>query len=99
MADDMLICENFERHISTIFTLTDEEGKTADLVLTEVTLLSASSDTAQRAQFSLLFVSNDPAIRPQAIYSLSHADMGDMAIFLVPVARSETGVSYEACFG
>lgn len=99
MADDMFVCENFERHIGTIFVLTDEAGQAADLALTEVTGLSASSGAERRAQFSVLFKSSEATIRPQAIYSLSHAEMGDMALFLVPVAQDNSGVSYEACFG
>ncbi|MES2056444.1 MAG: hypothetical protein V4564_10945 [Pseudomonadota bacterium] len=99
MADDMLVLEDFERHIGTTFVLTDETGQTADLVLTEVTAVSASSAAAQRAQFSLLFTSHEAIVRPQTVYSLGHAEMGDLAIFLVPIARNETGVSYEACFG
>ncbi|MGH6614343.1 DUF6916 family protein [Sphingomonas sp.] len=99
MADDMLGCENFERHIGTTFVMTDEAGQATDLVLTEASALGSSLGAGQRAQFSVLFKSSEATIRPQAIYLLSHAEMGDMTLFLVPVAQDKAGVSYEACFG
>lgn len=51
-----------------------------------------------RAPFCLTFEAPEPAL-PQRIYRLEHAQMGGMDIFLVPVARTATGLNYEAVFG
>ena len=51
-----------------------------------------------RAPFSLVFLGPDEPLLPQAIYALSHADLGVLEIFLVPIARGADGVRYEAIF-
>lgn len=48
--------------------------------------------------FSLTFEAPaDPAL-PQCIYRVEHPELDAMDIFLVPVARTATGLHYEAVF-
>lgn len=52
-----------------------------------------------RAPFSLTFEAPAEPVLPQRIYRLIHATWGSLDVFLVPVARSATGLHYEAVFG
>jgi len=49
-----------------------------------------------RQAFALLFQSSVQL--PQSTYALSHPALGELALFLVPVARGSDGVQYEAIF-
>src|SRR3982751_229156 len=48
--------------------------------------------------FSLLFKGPQTPFMPQAVYKLKHAELGELEIFLVPVARDQDGFEYEAVF-
>lgn len=99
MIDGILACEDFAAHLGTSFTLVDPEGATTELVLTDaVAQSSLKRADAPREPFSLQFKAADGIVRPQFSYLLQHAAMGDQHIFLVPVAKDESGVTYEACF-
>jgi hypothetical protein len=51
-----------------------------------------------REPFSLEFVGR-PAAHAQRMYRLSHPQVGDLEVFLVPVGASDAGVAYEVSFG
>ncbi|MBB3455016.1 hypothetical protein FHT86_003315 [Rhizobium sp. BK313] len=51
-----------------------------------------------RAPFSLLFRSGSKVLLPQQIYKLNNATLGILDIFLVPVARDQHGIIYQAIF-
>jgi len=48
--------------------------------------------------FSLVFRGPRSPLLPQAQYRVEHAAMGELDIFLVPIARDAQGLSYEAVF-
>ena len=52
-----------------------------------------------RQPFSLTFEAPPEPALPQRIYRLEHPQLDAMDIFLVPVARTATGLHYEAVFG
>jgi hypothetical protein len=53
---------------------------------------------ASREQFSLhLRGPRTPAL-PQRIYRLEHAQLGALDLFLVPIGRDGSGMTYEAVF-
>ena len=56
------------------------------------------ADGSVRSQFSLIF--RGPGDRPlaQAMYELSHDELGDFVLFLVPVGADAEGYRYEAVF-
>jgi hypothetical protein len=66
----------------------------------EVKLVEAysTSRSPQEASFSLVFRASRDVLLPQSTYDLEHADLGVLAIFLVPIASKEDGVYYEAVF-
>jgi len=95
---DQLTKETFEPRRGEVFRLTDEHlPEPLDLTLATV----RGNDLrgrADREQFSLHFHGPRDPILPQQIYRLENAELGAMDLFLVPVARDEDGVTYEAVF-
>lgn len=51
-----------------------------------------------REPFSLLFKSQSPVILPQKQYRLKNAQMGNLDIFLVPIARDGPAIVYQALY-
>jgi hypothetical protein len=51
-----------------------------------------------RAPFSLLFRNTAPILFPQQMYPLRHPRMGEIGIFLVPIAQERAGFLYQAVF-
>jgi hypothetical protein len=99
MVDGILACEDFEAHLDTVFTLIDPDGSTVELVLIGATANASFSRPGEaRTPFSLHFKSAEGLVRPQYLYPLQHPEMGNLDVFLVPIAKDETGVTYEACF-
>lgn len=52
----------------------------------------------RRSPFSLLFKSSSPVVLPQQIYRMKNATLGALNIFLVPVARDQAGIVYQAVY-
>ena len=48
-------------------------------------------------QFSALFVGPEAPALPQANYRFHHPTLGELPLFIVPIARDVGGVTYEAC--
>jgi hypothetical protein len=90
--------ETFEPLQGSSFICRGEEGG-SQLVLSEVKgLENLLPDAETRSPFVLLFRSSSREVLPQGVYELASSALGEVAIFLVPVARDEGGVSYEAVF-
>lgn len=95
MLDD-LTRTSFEPHLNTTFRLHLEDADALDLELIE-----ANDRTPERfdgEQFSLIFKGPPDPFLPQQIYTLEHAAMGRLALFLVPVDQKKDGFRYEAYF-
>jgi hypothetical protein len=52
----------------------------------------------RRSPFSLMFRSGSQIVLPQKLYRLKNATLGNLEIFLVPVARDKEGIVYQAIF-
>jgi hypothetical protein len=50
----------------------------------------------ERLQFSLVF--SGPPVLGQGTYRLTHAELGELDLFLVPIGRDGEVVRYEAAF-
>lgn len=94
---DKVTKETFEPRKGETFKLSDDEAGTLDLTLTKVQG-NGLRGRADREQFSLHFEGPADPLLPQKIYHLENADAGAMDLFLVPVAKDEEGVTYEAVF-
>ena len=67
----------------------------------DVTLVDVAANGMRghgREQFSLHFLGPRDPVLPQMIYRLENPRMGVLEIFLVPIARDASGVTYEAIF-
>jgi hypothetical protein len=91
-----LVTGTFEPHVGETFAATPSHaGEPLELVL-------KSCDESPHARpdhpaFSLTFDSPEPEVREQQIFALEHADLGQFDLFLVPIARTESGgIAYEA---
>lgn len=91
--------DDFEPHAGSTFTIGDQAGSVVALRLAEVTELREYRRNAEtRMPFSLLFEAGDVRMTEQGLYRMNHPVMGELVIFLVPVARGETGLLFEATF-
>lgn len=98
MTDAMLSHADFAMHVDSVFLLEDGDLP-VPLRLTEATALHAHPGApTPRAPFELLFVAARQDVLPQSLYTLNHDAMGRLTIFLVPIGRDETGVTYNATF-
>ena len=82
--------------------LVQAEGLSLTIELVEATLLNFASSAThapmRRSPFSLVFKGPLHLRLSQKIYSLQHDVLGALDIFLVPVARRDDGMCYEAIF-
>jgi hypothetical protein len=58
----------------------------------------ASTTPAGRRPFSLIFRSAGSRYLPQRTYSIEHAALGRLDLFLVPIGPDEGGIRYQAIF-
>jgi len=97
---DRLTKDDFDPHVGDTFEL--ELGGDTTLSLELVSADPLSSDTIEpgtRAPFSITFRSSGERRHvPQQIYTVRHAELGAMEIFLVPIGPDEGGMRYEAVF-
>lgn len=84
----------FAAQCGTAFAVTGLDGVALELF--EATPLDSQAPDARR--FSLLFRGPEQPMLPQATYTLEHAVLGALAIFLVPIGRDATGAQYQAIF-
>lgn len=96
----VLKLSDFMPLISSTFQIQDQLEMTLQLELVEAEKLNdLPTDLNSRSEsFSLLFKGSEDMMLPQQIYSLHHTHLGELSLFLVPVARRENGIYYEAIF-
>lgn len=90
--------QEFSRHLNSQFQLKLED-RTIELKLVAVkSYMPGVNEQAGMERFSIYFDGAPDYQLPQKLYHLEHADMGGLDIFLVPIARDEKAVHYEAVF-
>lgn len=96
---DLLTLDHFARHVNETFSAVMNGGE-IPFVLVEARALNSSQVVpgAARAPFSLLFRNGSAFLFPQQIYVMRHAGIGEVGIFLVPIAREREGFLYQAVF-
>jgi hypothetical protein len=86
----------FSKHLNTNFQLSVDDHE-LQLVLIEVkAYLPQENEQGGMERFSTLFKAD--AYLPQSLYHLSHDQMGELDLFLVPVGGDQRGYQYEAIF-
>ena len=93
---------DFAGRVGERFELTADVDPPLGLELVEATesseLGGSGPDGQERRQFSLVFRGPSTPVLPQSTYALAHADLGELALFLVPISQDAEGTSYEAAF-
>jgi len=89
-----LTLDTFAPHVGSSFVA---DGAGCALELIEATALPASGHEP-RPPFSLVFNGPPDPLLPQASYALTHPTLGELEIFIVPIARDADAVRYEAVF-
>ena len=95
MDASLYVVETFAPHVGTDFTATVTDAQSIPLRLTEV---QPGQSNERVLQFSLLFRGPLTPSLPQNTYHLAHGHLGEMDLFLVPVAREADGMMYQAVF-
>jgi hypothetical protein len=95
----LLMLEDFAGCVNETF-VTSLASMNLEFVLVEAAPLpqSGAPRTAARAPFSLLFRNTATVLFPQQIYPMRHPRLGEVGIFLVPIAQERAGFLYQAVF-
>ena len=94
---DLLTLDHFSGCVNETFTAALNEGE-IEFVLVEARPLDHQMANASRIPFSLLFRNTAAFLFPQQIYQMRHPNIGEVGIFLVPIAREREGFLYQALF-
>ena len=94
--DEKLTRASFEPHLNTTFRVVHDGPDTFDLALIEVA--DKTPDGFPGEQFSLLFKGPPEMMLLQQTCTLEHPEMGQVLLFLVPIAQKKDGYHYEALF-
>jgi Domain of unknown function (DUF6916) len=95
---DKLKSSDFTPYLQQQFLLEAGGAEPLAVQLLQVTELGAAAPNAPRPPFSIILRGPRDRRLPQKIYTVRHATLGEMEIFLVPVAVDEKGYHYEAVF-
>lgn len=94
---ELLTLQHFAPYVNQTFAAALNDGE-VPFVLVEARPLAATSPGAMRPPFALLFRNESPLLFPQQTYRMRHDGMGEVGIFLVPIARERAGFLYQAIF-
>jgi hypothetical protein len=87
--------ESLTENLHTQFRVTVESGEPFELELIEVSEKRRVRDTEN---FSAIFRGGLGFLLQQCIHHLEHERLGELDLFLVPIAREADGFRYEAIF-
>jgi hypothetical protein len=82
-------------HVGTDFEVLHDPQRVFSLLMTQVI---EHAKTERIETFSLFFHGPPDRFLPQGIYRLRQAKLGELEIFLVPIAQDKDGFQYEAVF-
>ena len=94
---------DFATHVGEQFVvMPNGEAAGLPMLLAEATenteLGGRGPEGQERLQFSLVFRGPVEPALPQGTFRVSHEELGDLELFLVPIGRDDGGVRYEAAF-
>ena len=94
---DTLTIDSFAPHVGTSFWLHAGDRRIELRLTRAVKVMESEAARLNRTPFSLYFLA--PVLLPQQIHRLTHQGFAEpLDIFLVPVGRDASGVTYEAVF-
>lgn len=90
--------QDFEARLDDSFAI-ELKDDTLELALIEVTSVTADTvENGQKQPFSVVFRSTNQGILEQGTYALTHSEVGELLLFLVPIGPDDAGMCYEAVF-
>ena len=90
---------DFAKNVNTNFRVELESPGPIELKLIAVTpRKSESNEQAGMERFSVVFSGPADVFLPQNIYRLTHPEMGEFDVFLVPIKQESEGFRYEAVY-
>ena len=103
MADlEWLTCADFVGRVGDTFDMAADGAAVSPVELVEVTESTEPGgkgpDGQTRNQFSLVFRGPTSPDLPQGTYVLTHEELGELVLFLVPIGADSDGIRYEAAF-
>jgi hypothetical protein len=88
----------YAKNVNTKFVV-QVDPKPVELTLVAVAPRPSEANEQQGMErFSALFTGPLDPFLPQQLYRLTHADMGEFEVFLVPIAQDANGFRYEAVY-
>lgn len=91
--------EIFSQQLDTAFQVDVLPSQSVELKLVEIRGESNGlPKVAGQESFALYFTGPDSSFLPQRSYPMRHEQLGDLEIFLVPIAKEADGYRYEAIF-
>jgi len=94
----MMTLDDFTGLVNQTFAASLQDGEMPFVLVEARSLAAGAPQDALRVPFSLLFRSTASFPLPQQIYRMRHPSLGEVDIFLVPVAREREGFLYQASF-
>lgn len=93
---DSLAYSDYAAQRDTVFLVSTEGGgPQVELLLTNA---SRAPEHPEQELFSLEFAGPPSPALPQGTYLFSHPALGEGSLFMVPIARRETGMIYQVVF-
>ncbi|HEU4597531.1 MAG TPA: hypothetical protein VFS10_20550 [Pyrinomonadaceae bacterium] len=91
--------EDFAKHLHTKFRVRPEGGEPVELELESVAgYQGGANEQAGMARFSLFFEGPPDVFVTQGTRTFDHEQLGEVTLFIVPIARTERGFRYESVF-
>lgn len=85
----------FKEQIGSIFEVVDIPSSPFELKMTKVVEHAKSE---HQEAFSVFFLGPSDRFMPQGIRKIKNTQVGEIEVFLVPVAKTNDGFEYEAAF-
>ena len=91
---------DFSSLVGSSFHVHTQSSALLQLELEEATKIGdrSAAQNKRTESFALLFKGPSARVLPQKTYSLTHSQLGNLRIFLVPVKQDADGMRYEAIF-
>ena len=90
---------DYAKHVNTNFRVELESPRPIEVKLIAVTpRASEPNEEAGMERFSVVFAGPTDVFLPQNMYRMTHPEMGEFEIFLVPLGREGEVFRYEAVY-
>lgn len=94
---DRLELSTFEPCVGQVFGV-EAGGGSLKVTLTEASPGPWQPEGEDTFAFELMFQGPPDPVLPQATYRMTHPALGPLDVFIVPVARTQDGTTYQAVF-